>query len=470
MLRQTPSVRLLLVEDETRLATAIARGLRAEGFDVDVAHTGPDGLWRAREGSYSAIVLDVLLPGLNGFALCRELRAGGIDTPVLLLTAKQGEHDEAEGLELGADDFLRKPFSFVVLVARLRALIRRATGAPDGVLAIGDLRVDPAKRRCWRGPSEIVLTARELDLLVALARRERRHGDEAGAAERGVGVRVRRRREHRRGVRRVPAVEDRSAVRPHRACRRSARSGIGWSTMQRDSAHRAIDRPGWWRRARGSVRLRVTVIAAGVFAVTLLIAAFALLRALEGALVDDVRAADRAALLAQARAVMIEGLPRTCCTIEGTSGSAVAPAVPGNAARRRVRAQSGRAGASPGRSSRRSTTSQLVPDEGARLLGIEGDAAEFTVSTLPVGGVVLATASPLDAVRDTLASTRQLLWVIGPALVALVAGAGVDPGRPRPAARPGGDVTGRRDHVALAARAGAGASVRRTRSPSWRAR
>ena len=164
-------MRLLVVEDETRLATAIARGLRAEGFDVDVANTGPDGLWRAREGSYSAIVLDVLLPGLNGFALCRELRAGGIDTPVLLLTAKQGEHDEAEGLELGADDFLRKPFSFVVLVARLRALIRRATGAPDGVLAIGDLRVDPAKRRCWRGPSEIVLTARELELLVALARR-----------------------------------------------------------------------------------------------------------------------------------------------------------------------------------------------------------------------------------------------------------------------------------------------------------
>ena len=165
-------MRLLVIEDEVRLADALARGLRTEGFEVDIAHTGPDGLWRAREGSYAAIVLDILLPGLNGYAVCRELRAGGDRTPVLMLTAKQGEHDEAEGFELGADDFLRKPFSFVVLVARLRALIRRATNAVDGVLAIGDLRIDPDKRRCWRGPSELVLTARELELLVALARRD----------------------------------------------------------------------------------------------------------------------------------------------------------------------------------------------------------------------------------------------------------------------------------------------------------
>ena len=108
-----------------RTRSALQRGLRAEGFEVDVAHTGPDGLWRAREGAYSAIVLDLLLPGLNGYVVCRELRDGGDRTPVLMLTAKQGEHDEAEGLELGADDFLRKPFSFVVVVARLRARIRR---------------------------------------------------------------------------------------------------------------------------------------------------------------------------------------------------------------------------------------------------------------------------------------------------------------------------------------------------------
>ena len=165
-------MRVLVVEDEVKLADALARGLRAEGFEVDTANSGTDGLWRAREVTYAAIVLDVLLPGLNGYALCRELRAEGDRTPVLMLTAKQGEHDEAEGLDRGADDFLRKPFSFVVLVARLRALIRRATNAPDGVISIGDLRVDPFKRQCWRGPSELVLTAREQDLLIALARRD----------------------------------------------------------------------------------------------------------------------------------------------------------------------------------------------------------------------------------------------------------------------------------------------------------
>ena len=170
--RHTLCVRVLVVEDEVRLAESIARGLRAEGFEVDLAHTGPDGLWRAREGAYSAIVLDILLPQLNGYALCRELRSGGDATPVLLLTAKQGEHDEAEGLDLGADDFLRKPFSFVVLVARLRALIRRAAGSADGVWTVGDLLLDTRRRTCLRGATEIELTARELELLMALARRD----------------------------------------------------------------------------------------------------------------------------------------------------------------------------------------------------------------------------------------------------------------------------------------------------------
>ena len=162
---------MLIVEDEVTLARAIERGLRAEGFDVDVVHDGTTGLWRALEGAYAAIVLDILLPGMNGYAVCRDLRAAGVTTPVLMLTAKQGEHDEAEGLDLGADDFLRKPFSFVVLVARLHALIRRASGAPDGVIAVGDLRVDPVRRTCSRADAEITLTARELDVLVALARR-----------------------------------------------------------------------------------------------------------------------------------------------------------------------------------------------------------------------------------------------------------------------------------------------------------
>ncbi len=164
-------MRVLVVDDEVRLADSIARGLTAEGFEVDVAHTGPDGLWRATEGSYVAIVLDILLPGMNGYAVCRELRQRGVTTPVLLLTAKQGEHDEAEGLDLGADDFLRKPFSLVVLVARLRALVRRAAGSADGMLHIGDLCIDTAGRSCRRGGVSIALTARELDLLVALGRR-----------------------------------------------------------------------------------------------------------------------------------------------------------------------------------------------------------------------------------------------------------------------------------------------------------
>jgi DNA-binding response OmpR family regulator len=165
-------MRVLVVDDEVRLAETVARGLRAEGFEVDLAHTGTDGLWRAREGSYAAIVLDILLPGMNGYAVCRELRATGVTTPVLMLTAKQGEHDEAEGLDLGADDFLRKPFSFVVLLARLRALVRRSSGTADGVLAIGSLQVDTQRRTCRRDGVEVTLTAREFDLLVALARRD----------------------------------------------------------------------------------------------------------------------------------------------------------------------------------------------------------------------------------------------------------------------------------------------------------
>src|SRR3954447_3561232 len=160
-------MRVLIVEDEVRLAEAIGRGLVAEGFEVDLAHTGPDGLWRATEGAYSAIVLDILLPRLNGFALCRDPRPRGDRTPILMLTAKQGEHDEAEGLDLGADDFLRKPFSFVVLVARLRALVRRASGTADGLLAIGSLQVDTQRRTCRRDGVEVTLTAREFDLLVA---------------------------------------------------------------------------------------------------------------------------------------------------------------------------------------------------------------------------------------------------------------------------------------------------------------
>jgi DNA-binding response OmpR family regulator len=173
-------VRVLVVEDEVHLANVVARGLTAEGFTVEVTHDGNDGLWRARERQYGAIVLDLLLPGMNGFEVCRTLRAEGVWTPILMLTAKNGEYDEAEALDTGADDFLAKPFSFVVLVARLRALQRRGGAARPPVLCAGDLTIDPGTRLCTRGDVPIELTAREFDLLEALLRRS---GDVCGKLE-----------------------------------------------------------------------------------------------------------------------------------------------------------------------------------------------------------------------------------------------------------------------------------------------
>jgi two-component system OmpR family response regulator len=165
-------VRVLVVEDEVTLADTIARGLTAEGFTVEVTHDGADGLWRAREHSYSAIVLDLLLPEMNGFQVCRTLRAEGVWTPILVLTAKTGEWDEAEALDTGADDFLSKPFSFVVLVARLRALVRRGSTPRAAVLSAGTLVLDPFTHSCHRRGVEVHLTPREFSVLAALLRRD----------------------------------------------------------------------------------------------------------------------------------------------------------------------------------------------------------------------------------------------------------------------------------------------------------
>jgi DNA-binding response OmpR family regulator len=173
-------MRLLVVEDEEHLATAIADGLSAEGFAVDVSNDGLDGLWRAREGSYDAIVLDILLPGMHGYKVCRTLRDEGIWTPILILTAKDGEYDEAEALDTGADDFLSKPFSFVVLLARLRALIRRGAPPRPAVLTVGSLHLDPGARRVSRNDTDIRLTAREFALLEYLVRKD---GNVASKAE-----------------------------------------------------------------------------------------------------------------------------------------------------------------------------------------------------------------------------------------------------------------------------------------------
>lgn len=163
-------MRLLIVEDERRLAVALAKGLTAEGFAVDVVHDGLEGLHRAGEGSYDLVLLDIMLPGMNGYRVCAALRAAGHDVPILMLTAKDGEYDEAEGLDTGADDYLTKPFSYVVLVARVKALLRRRAGAgASPVLAVGDLRMDTASRRVYAGDDEVVLTAKEFAVLEQFA-------------------------------------------------------------------------------------------------------------------------------------------------------------------------------------------------------------------------------------------------------------------------------------------------------------
>jgi two-component system, OmpR family, response regulator len=162
---------VLVVEDDKLLARSIRRGLEAEGHAADVAHDGTDGLWMAQEGDYDALVLDIMLPGINGYRLCAQLREAGDWTPILMLTAKDGELDEAEALDTGADDYLSKPFSFVVLLARLRALLRRAGRERPAVISCGDLSLDPAAHRVHRGETEVALTPRQFALLELLMRR-----------------------------------------------------------------------------------------------------------------------------------------------------------------------------------------------------------------------------------------------------------------------------------------------------------
>ncbi|MEU4654586.1 response regulator transcription factor [Streptomyces sp. NPDC023723] len=165
-------MRLLIVEDEKRLALSLAKGLTAEGYAVDVVHDGREGLHRATETPYDLLILDIMLPGLNGYRVCAALRAAGHEVPILMLTAKDGEYDEAEGLDTGADDYLTKPFSYVVLVARIKALLRRRQSAgASPVHEHGDLRVDTAARRVFLADDEVTLTAREFAVLEQLVLR-----------------------------------------------------------------------------------------------------------------------------------------------------------------------------------------------------------------------------------------------------------------------------------------------------------
>jgi two-component system, OmpR family, response regulator len=164
-------MRLLVVEDDQKMADLLTRGLREEGHAVDVAPRGEDALWMARVAPYDGILLDVMLPGVDGFAVCRDLREGGVWTPVLMLTARDGVEDRVAGLDTGADDYLVKPFAFDELLARLRALARRAPLERPAVLQVGDLRLDPAEHRAWRGDQELDLSPKEFTMLSVFMRR-----------------------------------------------------------------------------------------------------------------------------------------------------------------------------------------------------------------------------------------------------------------------------------------------------------
>ena len=164
-------MRALVVEDEPKLAGLLKRGLTEDGHVADVAPSGEDAVWMALSAPYDVIVLDVMLPGIDGFATCRELRKREVWTPVLMLTARDAVEDRVEGLDTGADDYLVKPFSFAELVARLRELARRAPVERPSVVAVGDLRLDPAARRAWRGDMELELSAKEFALLELFMRR-----------------------------------------------------------------------------------------------------------------------------------------------------------------------------------------------------------------------------------------------------------------------------------------------------------
>jgi len=165
------TMRILVVEDELKMASLLRRGLVEEGHAVDVARTGDDALWMAGAAEYDAIVLDLMLPGMDGLEVCRRVRERGVWAPVLMLTARDAIEDRVAGLDAGADDYLAKPFSFAELLARLRALVRRGSVERPAVLQVGDLRLDPATRRVWRGSAEIKLSAKEFALLETFMRR-----------------------------------------------------------------------------------------------------------------------------------------------------------------------------------------------------------------------------------------------------------------------------------------------------------
>ena len=291
-------MRVLVVEDEPRLAEGLRAGLTADGFAVDVALTGTDGLWLAREVPFDAIVLDVMLPGLTGDRICRLLRDGGVWTPILMLTALDDDAAQVHGLDVGADDYLTKPFSHEILVARLRALLRRGSPARPAVLAAGDLRLDPASRRVWRGQVELELTAREVSVLKCLLRFQ---GEVLGKREilahvwdygfegdpNIVEVYVRRLRD------KVDRPFGRHVDRD--AAGQWLPAGTRWRLI--GPAHGASGADATWPPGRGasrplagSVRARITAAVVVVVAAALLVGATALVAGFRAALIREAQA------------------------------------------------------------------------------------------------------------------------------------------------------------------------------------
>ena len=206
-------MRVLLVEDEPRLSATLSKGLKAEGFVVVAVGTGVEGLHEAIENSFDVVVLDIMLPGHSGYEVLRRMRAQKVWTPVLMLTAKDGEYDETDAFELGADDYLTKPFSFRILVARLQALVRR--GAPERpvVLTAGSLSLDPTRHTVQRGSTPIPLTPREFGLLEFLIRNEGHGDDESGDIAQRMGCALSGSRQCCRGLCGISATQDRRSLR-----------------------------------------------------------------------------------------------------------------------------------------------------------------------------------------------------------------------------------------------------------------
>ena len=273
-------MKLLLVDDDQSLTASLRRGLQAEGFTCDVANDGDDGLWMATESAYDLIVLDLMLPGRNGFQVCADLRALDNWTPILMLTAKDGDLDQAEALDTGADDYLSKPFSFAVLVARIRALVRRSAGRPPAPVDVGDLRIDPAARRVSRAGHPIELTTRQFQVLEFLVQAIRTGGLQGRDPRRGLGAGVRRRSQHRRGLR-APAAQ------PHR---RAVRSPLDRDRARRRVPHRRRCRSAMTRPVPGlrSLRWRLTAVATTTLAVVLIVTGIALVGVQRRQLIENV--------------------------------------------------------------------------------------------------------------------------------------------------------------------------------------